>query len=304
MPAKSPKIKKAKKESGYPFVPSIVDSLLTGFTPDVSDGETHTVEDALAYSEEVGATPNLTPLQRHQWRHCLNAIRAAYDSEEFGLRAHQWRNYLETLEKRVGSGYINDLRELALMACETTRIVNELAQVDPKFVAVVARGYATWPVLLRPPKAKRAAHRELFESIELGADVPFEAAAFQLGEETGAKTMAAYILGTLNYCITQLRQFGPIRKTTRLDHYWIFPDVAEKASKLAPLGPQTISEWWRVGRLLLTHLTDDKPADHPMLKRYAATTRAKNDPSKKHNEPVKQVRQAFMEIAKRVFEKI
>ncbi|HEY3900130.1 MAG TPA: hypothetical protein VGM54_16095 [Chthoniobacter sp.] len=289
-------------EEAYQFDPRIIErkSRMFGITV-MPTGEKLTYEGLLNLTEKRAKGGKLTAYQRYHLRHCQNDIRNGYDWDELMLKASECRKFLARLTHQTKNGYINALQELAVVANEATRILNELAASDPQFVAVVARKYSNWPVLVRPPKSKRSPYRDLFDAIELGKDEPFETAAYELGEQTNAKEMAAYLLSTINYCRRNSQRLQELPAPIQdYPNYWIFPGLLTKAVELPPLCFDSKTAWWKVGRWLLDQLCQGEPAKHPLLEKYTKTTRVKDYAGDPNAEAIKQVRQAFMQIIARV----
>ena len=201
----------------------------------------------------------------------------------------------------MSDGYINSLQELVYLAQAATSMLEKLSKTAPKFVAVLAKHYTTWPVVVRRTTARASPHRDLFRTISLGADKRFASIAKEMGEDTGAKSYAVHLLETLEYCRWLNSTGRECRHEIEVDGYSQYPEVFDLAIALPPLSATVATQWWKVANVLLHRLTSGSPSESVLLVRYTKTKRAGALPNEKgvrDQDAKKQVRQAFINIVK------
>jgi hypothetical protein len=247
-----------------------------------------------------------TPYEKFLARYSNLPFEQADAEAEFVERRTLREVQLRTLESETRTGAINGFRELAFLATEATRIINDWARKHPEYVAVVAEQQPFWPTLVTNTSARDPKVKALLHAIKLDAGHPLVAHGDRVGlDPVPAKKWASALLG----CVEAARKVqgaSSVYKTAwglrslhgeRLTPLFSLPkqarkDILKHAKSLEPFSEGTCDSWWWLAKRIFLLITDNRPHDIPELKQYAP------EGTSKRNEVIEEVRKSFYRLTR------
>lgn len=284
-------------------------------------GRRATIEKILSLE---GINRLLTPLGQFFMLN-IDAVERAKDQLCFIEQSGKVENYLDALEAQLNRGNIVGLRELVYWAHDATKRLEELANKYPEYVSIVAREYATWPILAAANKPKLLKKIEMLELIQLNKARPNVTQATKVAiNPTPPQKWAVRLLRTVeaarqwhsmkdNASVTlasehEIESQESIISVIKFDENILLPsnevfDLAESMVDLSEFSHKSVQAWWEIAHKIFLQVTKYEPWKVPELKSYANST--KFDPNAKNKKfdgvrrdsVVKAVKKAFFDLA-------
>ncbi len=228
------------------------------------------------------------------------------------MRQCQVEEQLDRLDAEAKGGRIPALRELAFLAHESTRRLEEWATKRPQFSSMVARDYASWPILAACKKSKLLNKIDLLKNIGLNEARPNVTLNLNVAvDPTPPQRWAVRLLSTIDGMRTVARGFpdkGFWPKAVVLDFEGrgsgkVSDRLFLRAKGLPEFSEQSAGAWWKLAQILFLKMTNNKPWEEEELKNYANSARIdpgatwkKFDGIRRSN-VLRHVRKAFFELA-------
>jgi hypothetical protein len=278
-----------------------------------------------SYKAEINKYPPTSPYVKYLLRYDSFSKRAEAEAEFLEKKICLAMD-LDDLEDRAINGDITSLRTLAFLAAETTKRLNKYADEHSEYVANVAEGMPSWPILVTETSARDINVIRVLKSIRLDAARTLGVLGSKVGSEpVEAKEWALKLLQAIRAArslqgIRELEQtswgyskipvdslmlfINPLKSDTKCDAER--KAVLESCKNLAPLSVETAPNWWDLGRMMLRNAMEHSPNQFKALYRVYGRNETIQDLAKRDakisgvvkSEAVEEVRKSFFRLLK------